>query len=134
MPVSTITRPVTQLALVAVNREGMKPVAVPSAEETGSISRSAPAMMTRKKPRAMVCTDVSCLCFILTRAVSPTRRLDDVRPFGLRPVLNGCAVLPRKGRGKGPESGIIADSRLLDYGCKRRALARRWSGAAGFAG
>ena len=56
VPVSTMTRPVTQLALVAVKSEGMKPVASPPAEDTGSISSSVPAMTTRKKPRAMVCT------------------------------------------------------------------------------
>ena len=54
VPVSTMTSPVTQLALVAVKREGMKPVASPLAEDTGSISRSVPHMTTRKKPRAIV--------------------------------------------------------------------------------
>lgn len=82
VPVSTMTRPVTQLALVAVKREGIKPVTSPVAEETGSIKSSVPTMMTRKKPRAIVWTDVSCLPFIPhTRDLSRPVRLEVVRPL-----------------------------------------------------
>ena len=88
VPVSTITRPVTHEALVDVKRAGIKPVTSPDAEETGSIKSNVPIIMTRKKPRAIVCTDVSCLRFIHTRAISLARR-----PKALRTLYHRCRNL-----------------------------------------
>ncbi len=59
--VSTRIRPVTQEALVAVNRAVRNGVTVPSLDERGSISSSVPAMIRRKKPTAISCMPDKCL-------------------------------------------------------------------------
>ena len=50
--VGTVTSPVTQTEVVAVNSASIKAVLVPPAEETGSIRRSAPQSMDTRKPYA----------------------------------------------------------------------------------
>ena len=49
-----MTRPVTQTAEVEVNRASKKGVDMPFAEETGSISKKAPASITAKKPSIII--------------------------------------------------------------------------------
>ncbi len=54
VPVSTTTRPVTHTAEVEVNRAVTNPVAPPSSEDTGSMSRNAPSRITAPKAMARV--------------------------------------------------------------------------------
>ncbi len=54
MPVSTVISPVTQVALVAVKNAVFGGVNSPSADETGSMSKRAPAVITRKKPNISI--------------------------------------------------------------------------------
>ena len=63
--VSYTTSPVTQTAEVEVNRQSRNGVLIPAAAETGSISSSAPTRMTIRKPKRMICEDVS---FLLCKA------------------------------------------------------------------
>lgn len=53
----------TQVALVDVKNAVMKSGERPDDVEAGSNRSSVPAMITRKKPRAIVWTYVSCLSF-----------------------------------------------------------------------
>ena len=50
----TTTRPVTQIEVVAVKRESINGVTLPSAEDTGSIKRAVPISIATKKPKAMI--------------------------------------------------------------------------------
>ena len=52
--VSSVTSPVTQVALTAVKTASSGFVKLRSAEETGSINSTAPARMTNRKPAAIM--------------------------------------------------------------------------------
>lgn len=60
--VSRTTRPVTQVALVEVNRASRNPAGSPR-EAMGSISSPAPARMTSRNPTAMRREGVRCIFF-----------------------------------------------------------------------
>ena len=53
--VSTTIRPVTQVALVAVNTAVIKGVDSPFLDAIGSIKAKEPASIMRKNPRAIIC-------------------------------------------------------------------------------
>ena len=62
--VSYSTRPVTQVAEVAVNRAGRKPQLTPERDAMGSVSRSAPSRMMSAKAMAMILVGLRALeCF-----------------------------------------------------------------------
>ena len=62
LKVSNTTRPVTQVALVAVKSESRKLVHCPSLEENGRLSIIAPDNIVRKKPTAMYLNSDRFLC------------------------------------------------------------------------
>ena len=69
--VGTVTRPVTQVAVVAVNRASMYGTACPSAELTGNESKMLPMNMVIKKPSRMICVvDRDNFFFIISNTFS----------------------------------------------------------------
>ena len=58
MAVSRTTRPVTQVAEVAVKRASRKEAPPGSLVENGSISRTVPTAISVRKPRIMICEGV----------------------------------------------------------------------------
>ena len=64
MPVSTRTRPVTQVAEVAVKRAVKGLVNLPEADEKGIISKTAPTIITARKLREIVLVGCIGLFFV----------------------------------------------------------------------
>jgi hypothetical protein len=62
--VSTTTRPVTHMEVVAVNSAVDKPVCCPLAVAKGSIKSPAPIKIARRKPRTMICVEVILILFL----------------------------------------------------------------------
>jgi hypothetical protein len=59
--VETVTRPVTQTEVTAVNNASINGVHVPSAEETGSVRITAPITITSRKLAIIIWVVVKCL-------------------------------------------------------------------------
>ncbi len=57
--VLTVTKPVTHTLVAAVNKASTKSVKVPSDEETGRQSNTAPARIAARKPPAITCAELS---------------------------------------------------------------------------
>ena len=65
MPVSCTTSPVTHTEVVAVNHASAKGVAIPEADEMGSIKISVPIRMTPAKLRDTTCAELRVKFFLI---------------------------------------------------------------------
>ena len=106
--VSATTRPVTQVAEVAVNRLSRKDRPFPPRLAMGSISSRAPARMMARKPRASARLGASGRCFaFIKRPLLPNsfpRRGAGHRPYYkgfCRSLQGGRRAFPRAGGGGG---------------------------------
>ena len=62
--VVTVTRPVTQVAVVAVNKASIYAMGFPSAELMGRLKSILPIRIVIKNPRSIICVVVSLIFFV----------------------------------------------------------------------